>query len=381
MEDENQAGTNPLSQLVAFLRQYAREHPGCTKDALAKATAARFGLTRERSVYTGRDFSVRFSTASGASFSNVVISLSALKKYDHLPFVVCVVRPNGVQPLLANATLLKKVSHSSHQLRIDNVRGSILGHDILRDYEDVENTPENFDALFAMHQEFTWAENLARIVERTNAIAPTGVRFEPSADERRRIMDSAKLAHAIVGSPEYLQLERELSQMVQAQRAAILEAAQTDNINERGNRIEQIITEAENVHTLQDLTRTLASGHEIRIDIKTKLFGLASSPKAYNIDKALRALARGNAVLGFFFVGIERDSGQISTRLVSVLDRAILGATRIQFHWAGRNSRGVTQLTGDLASIFDAAYRGSVDIAEAEAFLDRLIELRATPSV
>ncbi len=379
MEGEKHASTNPVSELVAFLRQYSQEHPGCAKDALAKATANYFALVKERSVYTGPDFSIRFSTASGASFSNVVISLSAIKKYDHRPFVVCVVRPHGIQPLLANTTCLKKVSHSSHQLRIDNIRGSILGHDILRNYEGVENVPANFDNLFAIHQGFTWAENLARLVERTNAIAATGVRFEPSTDERRRILAAAKLAQTVVSSSEYLGLERELSAGVATRSEAILQAAQTDNINERGNRIEQIITDAENVHTLHDLTRTLASGVEIRIDIKTKVFGLASNPKAYNIDKVLRVLAAGNILLCFFVVGIDRDGRQVSTRLVSVLDRPILRATRIQFHWAGRNSRGVTQLTGDLTSIFNATYRGLVDVAEAEAFLDRLINLTPMP--
>ncbi|OHB69128.1 MAG: hypothetical protein A2V70_10870 [Planctomycetes bacterium RBG_13_63_9] len=377
MEGEKQAGVNPLSQLVAFLREYARKHPGCTKDALAKATATRFGLVKERSVYAGSDFSIRFSTASGASFSNVVISLSALKKYDHLPFIVCVVRPSGVQPLLTNATFLKKVSHSSHQLRIDNIRGSILGSDIRRAYKSIENTPENFDDLFAIHQGFAWTENLARLVERTNAIAATGIRFEPSADERRTILDSARLAHAVVGSPEYLQLERDLSQAVQTRSEAIMRAAKTDSVKERGDRIEQIITEAENVHALEDLTRTLASGTKIGIDIKTKLFGLASNPKAYNIDKALEVLAAGDTMLCFFFVGIDRDRGRVSTRLVSAIDRTVLRATRVQFHWAGRNSRGVTQLTGDLTSIFSTAYRGVVDVAEAKAFLAELIDLKA----
>jgi hypothetical protein len=378
MEDENRG--NPLSQLVAFLRTYAAEHPGCTKDALAKATANRFGLVRDRSVFVGPDYAIRFSTANRKSVSNTVVGLEKIRKYDDLPFIACIVQSHGIQLLLANATFLKKVSHSSQKLRGDNIRGSINAGDILRGYLGVENAPQNFDALFDTHREFTWAKNLARIVERTNAIAATGIRFEPNAEERRTILDSATLAHEVVGSPAYLQLECELSQAVNSRLAAILQAAQSDNINERGNRIEQIITEAENVHALHDLTRKLASGPEMRIDIKTKLFGLASNPKAYNIDKVLRVLAAGHVLLCFFFVGIDRERRQVSTRLVSVLDRPILRATRIQFHWAGRNSRGVTQLTGDLSSIFNATYRGLVDVAEAEAFLESLIKLKAMPS-
>jgi len=34
----------------------------------------------------------------------------------------------------------------------------------------------------------------------------------------------------------------------------------------------------------------------------------------------------------------------------------IISATRVQTHWAGRASRGVTQLTGDMTRIFDPSY-------------------------
>ena len=85
----------------------------------------------------------------------------------------------------------------------------------------------------------------------------------------------------------------------------ILEAAQIDNINLRGNTIEQFITETENFHSLEDISRTLVLGPEFKIDIKTKILALASSQKGYNIDKLLRELASGNIVFSFFFIGID----------------------------------------------------------------------------
>ncbi len=115
---------NPVAELVAFLEAYSRTHPGCAKEDVARATAQRFSLKKDRSVYSRPEFAVRFFTAGGASFSNVVLSLSALQKYDHTPFIVCVVRPTGIQLLLSNTTFLTKISHSSHQLRLDNIRGS-----------------------------------------------------------------------------------------------------------------------------------------------------------------------------------------------------------------------------------------------------------------
>src|SRR2546425_7727503 len=100
-----------LNDLVCYLQDFASRHPACTKEAISKATAEHFSLTKKRSVYTCPNFSIRFSTAKKASFSNVVLSLSALKAYDHVPFVVCVVRPTGIELLLANSTFLKKISH------------------------------------------------------------------------------------------------------------------------------------------------------------------------------------------------------------------------------------------------------------------------------
>ena len=147
--------TSELARLCQFIRNYRAQHPGSQKDAIATATAKEFGLTLSRKVYVGPDFALRFSYAGGPSFSNVVLSLSALKQFDDRPFVVCILRPSTIEFLLANSTFLKKVSHSSHQLRLDNVRGSFLGHDIVHRHETLENRPENFEALFATHKQWT----------------------------------------------------------------------------------------------------------------------------------------------------------------------------------------------------------------------------------
>jgi len=342
MDDEQR--TTALARLCEFLNQFSQEHPGCSKDTVAKATAAEFGLRKERSVFAGPYFSVRFSVATGTSFSNTVIGLATIRKYDHLPFVVTLVRPIGIQLLLANTTLLKKVSHSSQRLRIDNVKGSILGHDIMRVFDALTNSPENFEALFLLHREFTWEENLSRLVEATNAIAATGVRFEPDAEQRDRILAAAQLANALLQDRSYQELQQRLIASVEAGSAEIIEAAQIDNVNLRGNRIEQLITRAGNLHLAEDIVEQLPTGVVVKIDVKTKLVGLASSPKAYNIDKVLNLLAAGNTAFCFLFVAVDTQSRVVTSRLVSILDTAVLRATRIHFHWAGRNSRGVTQL-------------------------------------
>lgn len=365
-----------LSQFCSFLQHYVNTNPQCTKDEISKAAAKKYSLSKKRSVYFCKEFAVRFLSVQGSTFSNGVLSLSALQKYDQIPFVVCVVRPDKVELLLANSTFLKKISHSSQQLRVDNIRGTFLGHDILREYEGIKNHPEFFDKLFDIHLRFTWDQNIARLVESTNSITPTGQRFEPTESECQKILASPKIAKLLSTHPEYIQLGTELNSLVVQNQEAILEAAKIANINLRGNKIEQIITKAGNFHSLEDFSRTLTLGYEVKVDIKTKILTLSSNPKGYNIDKVLKALAVGNTVFSFFFIGINLKEGNVVTRLVSILDKKILSATRIQFHWAGRNSRGVTQLTGGLNSIFATDFSETIDVERAKEFLRCLIELR-----
>lgn len=362
-----------LRTVIDFLERYKIEHPAADKAEIQTLAGRKFGLSKKRSVYQSSEFYLRFCEANQASFSNVVLSLSALKECDDKPFVVCIVRPSGLEFLLSNTTLLKKISHSSHKLRIDNIRGSFLGHDIHREFEKVPNKPANFERLFARHKELGWAENIKRLVAATDSIVPTGQRHVFSASQRLNILAAPQLAATLSSRLDYLSTETELTALVAPNRDAILKAAQIDNVNLRGNAIEQILTKAANFHALDDIVRSLEGGLALTVDIKTKLLNLTSSPKGYNIDKALELLARGNAAFSFFFVGIDSTKGTVSTRLVSILDSKIIDATRVQFHWAGRESRGVTQLTGDLSWVFQKRYIESVDVPKARNFLKQLI--------
>jgi hypothetical protein len=362
-------------ELVAFVNNYRAHHPSAGKPAIATAVESHFDLKRKRSLYIGDHFAVRFSTASDSGFSNTVLSLSALQSTDAVPVVVCLVRPDAVEFLLSNSTFLKKVSHSSQQLRVDNIRGSFNGSDILRTYEGITNGPENFELLFDMHQEFTWQQNLARLVEATNAIAGTGCKFQPNAEQRATILRSPTAALQASAAPQYLALTRDLNAAVQENSAAIIELAGVENVNLRGNRIEQLITGDRNQHGLADLRRPLSHGLEVQIEIKTKLLHRSSAPKAFNIDKLLESLSTPAVAIVYCFVGVDVPGNRVLTRTVSIFDRTILAATRIQFHWAGRNSRGVTQLTSDVATVFAPEFRESIDVESAQRFLTHLLSL------
>ena len=139
---------------LARLLEFLAAHDGINdKAGLTKLIAEEFGLTKDRSVFYCSEFAIRFSSGAGPSFSNTVLSLSNLRKVDQLPFLVCLVTPTENRVLLANTTLLRKISHSSQQLRVDNIKGSFNGSDIMRELEGIRNEPANIQRLFDIHTE------------------------------------------------------------------------------------------------------------------------------------------------------------------------------------------------------------------------------------
>jgi hypothetical protein len=362
-----------LTDAIRFIRQTKAQRPGADKAALQHAYVQRFQPEQRRSLFIGKGYSLRFSETQGASFSNTVLSLSALHSVDDRPVVICVVSPNSTRFLLANSTFLAKISHSSHHLRIDNVKGSFNGTDILTTYEGIENKPETFEQLFAIHSAFTWAENLERLVEATTAIVARNQRFAPTSVQRDVIRAAPERAAAALSSPRFVAIENELRSIVRREENQILNAAALENVNLRGNRIERVVTGGENQHDLGDLRRALEQG-ELGVDIKTKLADRTSAPKAYNIDKMLAFLAEPGSVFAFLVIEVSVHARTVDARLVPVLDEVLLAATGIQHHWAGRGSRGVTQLSGQFGRVLDRSYNPSIDTAKARAFLDELLK-------
>ena len=82
---------------------------------------------------------------------------------DHIPFLVCLVTPTENHVFLANTTLLRKISHTSQKLRVDNIKGSFNGSDIIRELEGITNEPANIQRLFDIHREIGFEGNLPRL--------------------------------------------------------------------------------------------------------------------------------------------------------------------------------------------------------------------------
>jgi hypothetical protein len=365
------------------------------KARLARIVFDAFGLTKDRSVYYCADFAIRFSSSATRNFGNTVLSLSNLRKYDDRPFIVCLVTPTENYCLLANTTLLKKISHSSQQLRENNIRGSFNGSDIARELEGVANSAENIGRLFDIHSGIGFEGNLARLVEATNNISPTGIKFVVNESATAAIRAAPQRAARFVESEDCAVLKAELDAQVRKFRSEILLAALIENVNVRGRVIEYLIA-GEDEALRQELVSALKAGnkglprfktdntlgdytrifpvYDTETDVKTKIMILSSNPKAYNLDKMLEFLANSRSVFMFYFVGV--DPGKlVNTVLVSMFQEKLLRATILLKHWSGRNSRGVTQFEGRAINDLIVKPQFSINTEEAGRFLQRVIAL------
>lgn len=364
------------------------------KSSLIENVQKHFGLTKDRSIYYAETFAIRFSSSASTSFSNTVLSLSNLQKYDDVPFFVCLVTPNKNIVYLANSTFLIKISHSSHQLRVDNIKGSFNGSDISKSFNGIENKPSNFQDLYAIHEEIGFAGNLVRLVEATTGISPSGKKFVVAESDKKSILDAPTRAVNFVASSDFLQLKLELDQNVEKYKNEIIVASFIENVNIRGRVIEYIIAgddEELRAGLLNELRggvrisrfRTKNDlGDYIRIfddyntatDVKTKIMVLKSNPKAYNLDKLLEYLSTEKSVFLFYFVGIEPNK-IVAQSLVSVFQKDLLNGTILLKHWAGRNSRGVAQFHGETIQKLILEPNNDIDLAYSKKFLGQLIEL------
>lgn len=381
-----------ISRLIEFI--ISLDGTG-NKDGVKQKVVQQFKLVRDRSVFYCDSFAIRFSYTSGKSFSNTVLSLSALQKYDSIPFIVCIVTPEINRLLLANTTFLSKISHSSQELTLYNIKGSFNGSDIMKEYQDIPNERDNIIELYPFHEEFSFQENLVRLVEATNNISPTGKRFSANEENIKTIIDSVDRANKFNNSPDYAVLKRELDARIKKYSQEIMVASHIENVNIRGRLIEYLITEddddlkarlVEEINeeysklpkfTTQNLLgdyKRIFNDYNTETDVKTKVIILNSNPKAYNIDKFLEFLSQDKSVFLFFFVGIN-DVAVTNTCLVSVFQKDLLGGTVYLRHWAGRNSRGVTQFMGKVIDQLLVEQRQDIDVEKAKAFLAELIKL------
>lgn len=251
--------------------------------------------------------------------------------------------------------------------------------------------PNNFEFLYNSHENYTFEENLERLVEATNNIAPTGKRFEPSEAQIKCIRDSVDRAISFMHSPDYEILSADLNTRVNSVSSEITIAAFINNVNLRGRIIEYLITGEDNLkttlihclHTKQPLPEIFTADdlgdyerkfdqYLTQTDIKTKVLFLSSNPKGYNIDKLLTFLSEEKSVYLVYIVAINEDRA-IQTRLCSMFNHQLLSGTRIIKHWAGRNSRGVTQYDGKALEEIIESFNIDIDKNASQNFINECL--------
>lgn len=362
------------------------------KDAIQKE----FNLTCDRSVYYCNYFAVRISYTKNNSFSNTVLSLSQLQKFDKVPFfVVLVSHANKNKIFLANSTFISKISHSSQNLSMTNIKGSFNGSDIIRTYQELDNTPQNFEKLFAYHKGLSWEDNLQRLVNATSNIVPNGEIYEITQATRNSIYKSIERAQSFVESANFAVLKNDLNTRVKKCADLIFVASKIENVNIRGRLIESLVTsddaernklkkelaKEENNLPIFDTRNGLGDYYykfnngDTYTDIKTKVVYLSSNPKAFNIDKFLEKMAEDNSVFLIYLIGIDQ-LGIMNTALCSVYHDMLTETTVKQFHWAGRNSRGVTQFMGETLDkiLRQRDFTNKITTQKAKDFINKLID-------
>jgi hypothetical protein len=69
------------------------------------------------------------------------------------------------------------------------------------------------------------------------------------------------------------------------------------------------------------------------------------------------------------------ENSIVTSSTISIFDESIIAGTIKRHHWAGRNSRGATQLTfSKMKSIFSESFQETIDRSNSKNFLRWLME-------
>lgn len=367
------------------------------KETLAKIVQEHFNLEKKGAVLYCKDFAVRFCSTKKKSLSvaNTVMALKHIRTFDNIPLFVCVVAPDRNVLCLANATFIKKVSHSSINLTEDNIVGNINYSDIIKEYHGIANMAANYEELFEMHSQIGFLGNLSRIVLATKNIVPTGIRFMPTIEQRDTILDAPRRAYEFMNSDAYLDLKADLDNRAASvkEELQVIDEKYPSNVNIRGRLIEYFIASNDdkqkdklmkkisNNELIDDLLTgdglgdysTKNRNYIIETDIKSKDMKYNSAPKGYNVDKLLSFLSKPESIYLLYIV-IMNGKNSLKTDLVSIFQKQILDKTRIQHHWAGRNSRGVAQFDGQALEYFLKDDKIKIEIEKAKRYLIDLLD-------
>lgn len=229
-----------LIQLRKVLDFFSETQDIADKSKLEERFIERFEAQRLGKLIDLPDNSVtvRFSAnnkSDNESCSNTILALGKIRPRDNHPILSVLVTKGKNYIKLINSSYLKKVSHSSQNLTLTNIRGSINYSDIIKEFEGIANSIENIEKLFLLHQEHEFSENLVRIVEATNQIVAQKEKYVPNGEQLRNLVTSGTRSIEFVKSSYFNDLESELTSRVERNAKAIMIAGTCiENVNIRG---------------------------------------------------------------------------------------------------------------------------------------------------
>ena len=344
------------------------------KQKIVDYIVSKYNLKKERKLYLSQNLSIRFSS-SKSGYSNTFLGLKKILENDTKPLIACIIREKQIEFLIANSTFINCISHSSKLLTTNNIKGSANLSNIIKEFSEMRNEPSNFNKLFELHNCIPQKDNIERIVHNTQNIKSKGKKYNPSESQSKIIHGVVEFTKSLENDSEFINFKNLLIQKVYNLKFEILETSKIDNVNIRGNKIEQILTKGVNSHDLGDILQIINNDNKIIIDIKSKLLNASSSPAAYNIDKLLEAISVKKTYFGYLFIGINDEKKEVKAELLSFIDNFLIDNTNIQHHWSGRNSRGTTQLNDNIKNIFLDNFESRIDTYKAGIFIDSLIKL------
>lgn len=217
----------------------------------------------------------------------------------------------------------------------------------------------------------------------------------PTIEQRDTILDAPRRAYEFMNSDAYLDLKADLDNRAASvkEELQVIDEKYPSNVNIRGRLIEYFIASNDdkqkdklmkkisNNELIDDLLTgdglgdysTKNRNYIIETDIKSKDMKYNSAPKGYNVDKLLSFLSKPESIYLLYIV-IMNGKNSLKTDLVSIFQKQILDKTRIQHHWAGRNSRGVAQFDGQALEYFLKDDKIKIEIEKAKRYLIDLLD-------
>ncbi|MDR2456903.1 MAG: hypothetical protein LBD41_00230 [Clostridiales Family XIII bacterium] len=104
------------------------------------------------------------------------------------------------------------------------------------------------------------------------------------------------------------------------------------------------------------------------------LDGKADKAKLSKLVQNEFGLTKDRSVFLFYFIGImpKQIIGQV---LISMFQDDLRNSTHLLAHWAGRNSRGVAQFSGQVLDNLIKTPNNNIDIKQSQEYLNHLMEL------